>query len=70
MRNPAGEEQGVIRLSQILGLEAKIGEEVAGMVERHDDHNQATHDVERNDAARAASRHRRGPSQLRAPLQP
>ena len=55
MRDPAGEEQSVIRLSQVFGCEAKIGKEVTGMVKRHDDHNQAAHDIERNDPAWAGS---------------
>lgn len=51
MSDPAREEQGVIGLGQGLGFEAEIGEKIPRMVERHDDHDQAAHDIKRNDAA-------------------
>src|SRR4029077_19145496 len=48
VRNPAREKQSVISSGNVLRLKAKNGKEVAGVVKRHDDHHQPTHNVERN----------------------
>ncbi len=46
MRDPASEEQGDCSRRRIRGIEACISEEVAGMIERHQDHDHAAQDVD------------------------
>jgi hypothetical protein len=45
MRNPPGEEQQ--RICDISGIEASVDEEVAGVIQGHDHHDQAAQSVHR-----------------------
>ena len=53
MRNPAREEQGRRRFGQVGRINVRIGKEVAGVVERHHDHNHAAKEIDRVEARRA-----------------
>jgi hypothetical protein len=46
MGDPAGEKEGVVGCRQRFRLKAVRSEEVAGVVESHDDHYQAAKDVD------------------------
>jgi hypothetical protein len=46
MSDPAGKEKRVVGLRKIFRLEAQMGEKVASVVKRHDDHDKTSHDVD------------------------
>ncbi len=47
MGDPAGEEECDRRLIQVRGTHAGNAEEIADMIERHNDHDDATNNVDR-----------------------
>src|SRR5580704_591810 len=51
--NPASEEQAVIGELQVFGRKRNVGEEVSCVVDRHNDHHESAHDVERRQACGA-----------------
>ena len=51
VRDPAGEEQGRRGARQIQRVEVGLVEVIAGVVERHQDHDQPPHQIDGNDAA-------------------
>ena len=53
MRNPAREEQS--RIVNIARIETAGGEEVAGMVERHQHHDEAAQQIDQSSQTRPAS---------------
>ena len=46
MRDPAGEEVRRSGLRKIVGKEGSVGEKIACVVERHDDHDEAAQKID------------------------
>ncbi len=59
MGNPPGIEERWIGEGNLFGFKTYVGEEVAGMVERHDDHDEPAEDVNGDDSLRVRRGDRR-----------
>jgi hypothetical protein len=53
MSDPASKEKSVVGLGEVFRLEAKMAEIVPSVVDGHDDHDQASQDVDGINAADA-----------------